>query len=117
MNVQFIEEDGVRKFAVLPVEDYEQLLEAAEDLAAIAAYDAAREQETVPVAFVDRMLAGESLVRLWREHRGTGQENLAAAAGISKAYLSQIENGRRRPTVETLRRLADALSISVDDLL
>jgi len=48
--------------------------------------------------------------------RRTGQENLAAA-GISRADLSQIENGKRRPTVETLRRLADALSISVDDLL
>jgi transcriptional regulator with XRE-family HTH domain len=50
-----------------------------------------------PVHVVDRVLAGESEVRVFREHRGLTQQALAAACGISVPYLTQIETGRRRP--------------------
>jgi len=43
-------------------------------------------------------------------------EALAAKAGISKAYLSQIENGKRTGTLKTLKALARALEIPVDAL-
>jgi transcriptional regulator with XRE-family HTH domain len=42
---------------------------------------------------------------------------LAEAAGIAQAYLSQIETGKREGTVDTYRKLAEALRISMDDLL
>lgn len=46
------------------------------------------------------------------------QEQLAVKAGIPYATLSKIESGQvTNPTVSTLKKIADALSISVDDIL
>ena len=42
---------------------------------------------------------------------------LAAAAGINPVYLSQIETGKRAGSTRTLAALAQALAITVDDLL
>ena len=42
---------------------------------------------------------------------------LAKKAGIASAYLSQIETGKREGTVETYRKLASALGITLDDLI
>lgn len=66
---------------------------------------------------VERMIEGESLVRIWREHRGPTTVQLAAAAEISAGYLSELESGKKVGGVETLRRIAEALKLSIDDLL
>lgn len=118
MSVQFIREDGVRKYAVLSVADYERLVEAEEMLADVQAYDAAkaRADEYLPRAVADRIISGESEVRVFREHRGLTQAELAQAAGISVPYLSQIEARRRRPSTAVLHRLAARLAVSIDDL-
>jgi len=42
---------------------------------------------------------------------------LAEAAGISRAYLSQIEDGHRVGNVDTVARLAKALKVRIEDLL
>jgi transcriptional regulator with XRE-family HTH domain len=44
------------------------------------------------------------------------QQSLAALAGISKPYLSQLEHGRREGSVTVLRALAGALGVDLDDL-
>ena len=54
-----------------------------------------------------------------REQRKTAQmslRSLAARAGISNPYLSQIERGLRRPSADILQRVADALRISAETL-
>lgn len=56
-------------------------------------------------------------VRSWRIYRGRTLEAVAGLAGISKGYLSMIENGRRPLDSTRLRvALARALDISVTDL-
>ncbi|MDP4021246.1 helix-turn-helix transcriptional regulator [Methylobacterium sp. NEAU 140] len=111
------------RLVVLPEPDFKALVEAAEDgadRAALAEFRrrfAAGDEELIPAAIVERLLAGENRVRVWREHRGLTASLLAERAGIAQAYLSQIETGRRDGTVETCRRLADALGIGLDDLL
>ena len=45
------------------------------------------------------------------------QETLAAKAGISTPFLGHIEWGTRKPSVETLVALANALEVGTDDLL
>lgn len=55
-------------------------------------------------------------IRAAREALGESQVNLAAAAGISLGYLSQIENDQREPTLSIAVRLARALKISLDEL-
>jgi hypothetical protein len=47
--------------------------------------------------------AGENPVRIWREHRKMSLGRLATQAGIGKGYLSQLENGERTGTIETLK--------------
>ena len=66
---------------------------------------------------VKRKLAGEVPLRVWREPRGMKAEDLAAAAGISAAYLSDIERGRVDGSLAVMARLADALDVLVDDLV
>ena len=122
MKAQIIEKDGRPEFAVIPYEDYRHFLELLEDEAdarVVAefheAYTAGREF-LVPDEIVHRELAGESSIKLWREHRGLTQQELATRAGISKPYLSQIETGKRQGTVETLSAIARSLDVPLDVL-
>ena len=55
-----------------------------------------------------------------REQRMSAQisiRGLAAKAGVSNPYLSQVERGLRRPSAEILAQIAHGLSISVETLL
>ena len=71
----------------------------------------------VPAALVTRLLAGENPVRVWRRHRGLTGRALAASAGIGAAYLSEIETGRKEGSLAVMKRLAEALSVDLDDLV
>jgi DNA-binding Xre family transcriptional regulator len=102
--------------AELVVMTPEDLAELIEDAAATAAYHRTRDQECVPIGVVDRLIGRENPVRVWREHRGHSLRQLAERAGIGIGYLSQIENGERKGTVETLKKIAGALDIGLDDL-
>lgn len=55
-------------------------------------------------------------VRELRRQRNISQEELGYKASISAAHLGQIERGLKKPTVETLGRIASALGISVSEL-
>jgi DNA-binding Xre family transcriptional regulator len=90
--------------------------EALEDAAAAVAYARTRGEESLPIELADRLLAGESPVRVWHEHRRMSLAALAEQAGIGKGYLSQIENGERTGTIGTIKKLAEALDIELDDL-
>ena len=84
----------------------------------VAAFDAAkmRDEESFPLEIADRLIAGESPIKTFRRYRGLTQKQLAAKAGTSAAYVSQIETGRRAGSVKLLLRLADALDVGLDDL-
>ena len=90
--------------------------ELIEDRLAEAAYQRTRDQESVPGKVVDRLLAGENPITVWREHRGMTLRALAEAAGFDPGYLSQLENGKRTGPVATLKKLATVLGIDLDDL-
>jgi DNA-binding XRE family transcriptional regulator len=123
MSVQIIKKDGRPEWAVIPYEEYQRLLEAAEMLRDVRDYDEVKaalvrgEEELVPAAITDALLAGENPLRVWREYRGLTQQQVAAEAGISKSYLSQLESGQRKGTAEVLRAIARALNVSLDDLV
>lgn len=55
-------------------------------------------------------------IRAAREARGETQVALAAAAGISQSYLSELEHDHREPTLSIAARLARALGMSLDEL-
>lgn len=66
---------------------------------------------------LDAELAGDHPVKAWREYRRMTQDALAQAVGISKPYLSQLENRKRDGSVETFQRLATALGVPIDALM
>lgn len=56
-------------------------------------------------------------VRREREKAGLSLAQLASAAGLSKAYLVKVENGATNPSLGVLGQIADALDITVADLV
>jgi transcriptional regulator with XRE-family HTH domain len=52
-------------------------------------------------------------IRRIRKERGLTQRGLAAASGVDQATISMAESGKRRPHLETLDSLADALGVEV----
>jgi hypothetical protein len=93
--------------------DLEELIE---DRLAEAAYHRTRDQEVVPDTVVRRLIAGENPITVWREHRGMTLRGLADAAGLDPGYLSQLENRKRAGPVATIKKLAAALKLDLDDL-
>ena len=56
-------------------------------------------------------------VKRERLRQGLTQDALAAEAGMSRSYLSDLERGLRNPSVHALGRLAMALKVEPDSLL
>lgn len=111
------------EMVVLPRAEYEALIDIAEMAADVSAYDEAKkrivagEDERVPGQFVDRLIDGENPVRVWRDFRGLSAKDLAAEAGISAAYLSEIETGKKEGSLSVLKAIAKILRVDLDDLI
>jgi transcriptional regulator with XRE-family HTH domain len=57
-------------------------------------------------------------IRAYRADKGLAQTDLATAAGLSKTYICELENGAgRRPSGDALLRIADALGVTIADIL
>jgi transcriptional regulator with XRE-family HTH domain len=61
----------------------------------------------------DQLRLGE-IIRRQRELAELSMRQVAAMAGISNPYLSQIEHGLRAPSEDVLRAIADSLNVSAD---
>jgi transcriptional regulator with XRE-family HTH domain len=59
---------------------------------------------------------GENLKKV-RAKKKLSQGALARLLKVDKGYISNIENGKKNPTLATIQRLADALGVSADELI
>jgi transcriptional regulator with XRE-family HTH domain len=59
---------------------------------------------------------GRNLRRL-REEQGWSQEDYADRAGIHRTYVSDIERGRRNPTITVVEKLAKPFGVKAGSLL
>ncbi len=116
MSAQIIELNGVPTFAVVPVAEWTALLARLEEVQDIADAKAARESESFPAEFADRLLFDESPLRVWRDYRGLTLQSLAEACGVTRQMLSMIEHCKAKPSAALLGKLADALGCDMDDL-
>jgi DNA-binding XRE family transcriptional regulator len=121
VTVQIVEIAG-QKMAMLPVADYERLVDIAEDKADAAAAAGAEQrraagEEYLPSALVDCLLGGENPLRVWRKHRGMTLDGLARLVDARPATLSDIENGKAQGKPALWKALANALNVTVDDIL
>ena len=63
------------------------------------------------------MLESSKIKRI-REKMGLSQEKLARLADVSNNTIINIEAGKQdNPTIETLKKIAKALEVGVDDLI
>jgi mRNA interferase RelE/StbE len=121
MRIETITRKG-REFAVIPVENLQKLMEDAEMLADVKAYDAAKarledgEDELIPLEITERRLGGESALRIWREYRKLTQERLAKKAKVSRALIAAIETKRKAGSVSTWKKLGAALGVGWEQL-
>jgi DNA-binding XRE family transcriptional regulator len=121
MRIEMITRKG-KDFAVIPVEDLQKLMDDAEMLADVKAYDAAKarledgDDELVPLEITERRLAGESTVKIWREYRKLTQEQLAKKSKVSREMIAAMESGRKAGAIGTLKKLATALNVDLETL-
>jgi transcriptional regulator with XRE-family HTH domain len=59
---------------------------------------------------------GQSLKRI-RTKKTISQGDIAKELGVSRGFISTIENGKTNPTLATIAKLAKAVGVSVNDLL
>jgi DNA-binding XRE family transcriptional regulator len=107
-ETQIIEYGGKPAFAVIPWEEYQRLINNQ--------MDPDEADVEFPHDVVAANVMGDSLIKAWREYLGLTQEELATKAGIQQPALARMEKPDARPRTGTLKKLAEAMGISVEQL-
>jgi DNA-binding XRE family transcriptional regulator len=122
MQIEKITRDG-KDFAVLPMNRFKKLMDDAEMLADLNSYHVLKariergEEELIPLTLIERRLSGESTVKIWREYRSLTQEKLAKVSKVSRSMIAAIEAGHKKGGITTLKKLAAALKVDLDQLV
>ena len=119
-----LDEAGAPAFAVIPWDEYDRLINAyrfaeeerLSDEELLERLDSSNE-EYFPSEVVDRLLAKENPVTVYREFRGMSRVELAKAAGVNENELADMENGPRAEPARRLTAVAKALGLDYDDLV
>jgi len=123
MNVQIIEKNGRPEWAVIPYKEFEVIQKAIEDAEDIRDIEEnlrgiqKNKEAVIPGEITFAILDGGNPIRVWREYKKIKLNELAKIVGISASYLSQIENGKRNPTIDTLKLIATALRVDPEVLI
>ncbi|MGH6802027.1 MAG: helix-turn-helix domain-containing protein [Methyloceanibacter sp.] len=120
---QIIKTERGEELIVLTRRDYDAMRaragdEAAEDAmtARIVSESRARREVAIPLAVWEEIEAAPSPIKPLRRWRKLTQAELADKAGISQGYLSEIETGKKLGDLATLRAIAGALRVGLDDV-
>ncbi len=65
---------------------------------------------------LDAEIVGQVICEL-RNKKGLSQEVTSGLAGISRTHLSMIEKGRRKPTLDTIFKISEALNVSPSEII
>ena len=70
------------------------------------------------------MIFGEETIRIFgerieaaRKKKGLTQEELAERVNVSQSMINHIENGNKKPSLETAVALANELGVTLDSLI
>ncbi|MEW6521375.1 MAG: helix-turn-helix domain-containing protein [Thermodesulfobacteriota bacterium] len=106
---QIIIQNGKPAFAVIPWDEYQELI-----------HNQAEDNEPdiwFPNEVVKANVRGETLVKAWREYFKLTQKELAEKSGMKQSALARLESGNSKPRKSTLKKIADALKIELDQLI
>jgi len=113
---------GGKKHVIMPLSVYNKLIseldqkELNEAKNIMSRVDAGFES-LIPAEIVNDIIDNNTHpVKAWRKYRKMTAENLAKKAGISRAYVTQIETRKRNGTIKVLSKLALALDTGIDAL-
>jgi DNA-binding XRE family transcriptional regulator len=110
MNIEFEKlSDG--RIAISP-SDFENILDILE-------FDKAKSanEETFPLEIVERLLEGESPLRVFREYRGYTQVQVSKKVGLTQATIAELEKGEQKGSIYTWKALASTLDVDIVDLV
>lgn len=102
-------------YVLVPEDEYEDLIDSIAAEKIMARIRAG--EETWPAELVYELWETDSRIRTYRNYRKMTVSDLAAAAGISQPYLSEIESGKKTGSVDVLKRIAAALKVDLDDIV
>lgn len=106
---QIIKQNGKPAFAVIPWDEYQAMLNNQTE---------SNESDVwFPNEVVKANVRGESLLKAWREYFKLTQEGLAAKAGMKQSALARLERDNAKPRKSTLLKLAEAMNITVEQLI
>ncbi|MBN1141981.1 MAG: helix-turn-helix transcriptional regulator [Deltaproteobacteria bacterium] len=107
---QIIEKDGKPVFAVIPFDQFVELKKVAD------IYISDESELTIPHEVVKAIISGDTMIKAWREYLGMTQGGLAEKAGMTQPAVAKLEKPGSAPRRATLKKLADAMGISVEQL-
>ncbi len=106
---QVIKQNGKPAFVVIPWNEYQELINKQIE---------PDESDTwFPHEVVKANVRGDSLIKAWREYLKLTQAELASKAGMKQSALARLESGSITPRKATLVKLAEAMRISVEQLI
>jgi DNA-binding XRE family transcriptional regulator len=106
MNHDLLHIQG-KPYMLVPLHEYRQLTNSGNDAGS-----------NIPADILDRLHARtDHPVKIIRKYRAMTQHDLAAASGLSRPYLAEIETGRKDGSVSAIKALAAALQIPAGLLL
>ena len=106
---QVIIQNGKPAFAVIPWDEYQDLLDNQ--------MDSNDSDIRFPHEVVMANVRGDSLIKAWREYRGLTQAQLSKRADIKQPALARMEKAESKPRNSTLKKLAKAMDISIEQLM
>ena len=65
---------------------------------------------------LDSKIVGQ-VISEYRKQKGISQEVLSGFAVIGRTHLSAIENGERKPTLDTLYKICQALGVKMEEIV
>jgi len=106
-------------FVQIPEGDFIALQNQLEDLHDEAALKKALDnmEEFFPGEVLKALLDGENPIRVFRKHRTLTQKELAEKIGVTQTTIADIESGKNKGSIETFKKLAEALDVDIDDLV
>lgn len=119
-NIQIIKKDGKPEWAIIPYSDYLELLtdhDSNEQINIFKKKLSGGQEELVPMEFVNRIVAGENPIKVYREFRNLPLSKLAKKANLSVSYLSQLEHNERKGSANSLKSIAEALNVTINDIV
>ena len=64
----------------------------------------------------EQIKLGKNLKRI-RTEKGISQGDIARALDVGRSFITNIENGKTNPTLATIAKIAEAVGISVGELM